>query len=251
MRRRIWGIIGCWAGLLMATQVALAQSTQLPPLQITMGAAPQAGELAIPLQILFLLTLLSFIPALLIAMTSFTRIVIVLSLLRQALGVQQVPPNQVLIGLALLLTIFIMRPVGERLHTQVVQPYLEQGLPTTAALQQAVEPLRDFMLRQTREKDLALFIQVAHASRPGTPADVPLTALLPAFVISELRTAFQIGFLLYLPFLILDLVISSLLVSMGMMMLPQALISLPFKLMLFVLVDGWNLIIGSLVRSFY
>jgi flagellar biosynthetic protein FliP len=183
-------------------------------------------------------------------MTSFTRIVIVLSLLRQALGVPQVPPNQVLIGLALLLTVFIMRPVGERLHTQVVQPYLAQSLSTPAALQQAMEPLRDFMLRQTREKDLALFIQVAHASRPSTPADVPLTALLPAFIISELRTAFQIGFLLYLPFLILDLVISSLLVSMGMMMLPQALISLPFKLMLFVLVDGWNLIIGSLVRSF-
>ena len=251
MRRRIWGIIGCCASLLMATRVALAQSTQLPPLQITMGTTPQAGDLAIPLQILLLLTLLSFIPALLIAMTSFTRIVIVLSLLRQALGVQQIPPNQVLIGLALLLTVFIMRPVGERLHTQVVQPYLAQSLTTPAALQQAVEPLRDFMLRQTREKDLALFIQIAHASRPSTPADVPLTALLPAFVISELRTAFQIGFLLYLPFLVLDLVISSLLVSMGMMMLPQTLISLPFKLMLFVLVDGWNLIVGSLVRSFY
>jgi flagellar biosynthesis protein FliP len=251
MRRGIWGIIGGGTGLLMTTQAALAQSAQLPPLQITMGPAPQAGELAIPLQILLLLTLLGFIPALLIAMTSFTRIVIVLSLLRQALGAQQVPPNQVLIGLALLLTIFIMRPVGERLHTQVVQPYLEQRLTTPAALQQAAEPLRDFMLRQTREKDLALFIQVAHASRPSTPADVPLTALLPAFVISELRTAFQIGFLLYLPFLVLDLVISSLLVSMGMMMLPQALIALPFKLMLFVLVDGWNLIIGSLVRSFY
>jgi flagellar biosynthetic protein FliP len=251
MRQRIWGIIGCCAGVLMAPQAALAQSAQFPPVHITMGATPQAGDLAIPLQILLLLTLLSFIPALLIAMTSFTRIVIVLSLLRQALGVQQVPPNQVLIGLALLLTVFIMRPVGERLHTQVVQPYLAQTLTTPAALHQAVEPLRDFMLRQTREKDLALFIQVSQASRPSTPAEVPLTALLPAFVISELRTAFQIGFLLYLPFLILDLVISSLLVSMGMMMLPQALISLPFKLMLFVLVDGWNLIVGSLVRSFY
>jgi flagellar biosynthesis protein FliP len=250
MRRRIWGMIGCCAGLLLETQVALAQPAQLPPLQISMGTTPQAGDLAIPLQILLLLTLLTFIPALLIAMTSFTRIVIVLSLLRQALGVQQIPPNQVLIGLALLLTIFIMRPVGERLNTQVVQPYLAQSITTPAALQQAMEPLRDFMLRQTREKDLALFIQVSHASRPSIPADVPLTALLPAFVISELRTAFQIGFLLYLPFLVLDLVISSLLVSMGMMMLPQALISLPFKLMLFVLVDGWNLIIGSLVRSF-
>jgi len=156
----------------------------------------------------------------------------------------------VLIGLALFLTIFIMRPVGERLNTQVIQPYLAQSITTQAALQQAVEPLRDFMLRQTREHDLALFIQVSGAPRPNAPADVPLTALLPAFVISELRTAFQIGFLLYLPFLVLDLVISSLLVSMGMMMLPQTLISLPFKLMLFVLVDGWNLIVSSLVRSF-
>src|SRR6266705_263099 len=251
MPRRIWGVIGCCAGLLMETQVALAQSAPLPPLQISLGTTPQAGELAIPLQILLLMTLLTFIPALLIAMTSFTRIVIVLSLLRQALGVQQVPPNQVLIGLALFLTIFIMRPVGERLNTQVIQPYLAQSITTQAALQQAVEPLRDFMLRQTREHDLALFIQVSGAPRPNAPADVPLTALLPAFVISELRAAFQIGFLLYLPFLVLDLVISSLLVSMGMMMLPQALISLPFKLMLFVLVDGWNLIIGSLVRSFY
>src|SRR4029453_5298930 len=171
MRRGIWGIIGGCTGLLMATQVALAQSAQLPPLQITMGTTPQAGELAIPLQILLLLTLLSFIPALLIAMTSFTRIVIVLSLLPQGCGAPQVPPNEGVSGLPLLLTIFIMRPVGERLHTQVVQPYLEQRLTTPAALQQAVEPLRDFMLRQTREKDLALFIQIAHASRPSTPAD--------------------------------------------------------------------------------
>src|SRR6266446_6697740 len=250
MRYRIWSVIGCCAGLLMETHVALAQSAPLPPLQISLGTMPQAGELAIPLQILLLMTLLTFIPALLIAMTSFTRIVIVLSLLRQALGVQQVPPNQVLIGLALFLTIFIMRPVGERLNTEVVQPYLAQSITTQAALQQAVEPLRDFMLRQTREHDLALFIQVSGAPRPNAPPDVPLTALLPAFVISELRTAFQIGFLLYLPFLVLDLVISSLLVSMGMMMLPQTLISLPFKLMLFVLVDGWNLIVSSLVRSF-
>jgi flagellar biosynthetic protein FliP len=247
---RTLGLIGAGAALLAEAPVALAQSAQLPPLQIAIGAPAQGGDLAVPLQILLLLTLLTFIPALLIAMTSFTRIVIVLSLLRQALGVQQVPPNQVLIGLALFLTVFIMRPVGERLYTEVVQPYLAQGITTQAALQQAAEPLRDFMLRQTREKDLALFLQVSQAARPNTPADVSLSALLPAFVISELRTAFQIGFLLYLPFLVLDLVISSLLVSMGMMMLPQALISLPFKLMLFVLVDGWNLIIGSLVRSF-
>jgi len=250
MGRRMWGIIGVLTGLLLETPIALAQSAQFPPLHIGLGASAQAGELAIPLQILLLLTLLTFVPALLIAMTSFTRIVIVLSLLRQALGVQQVPPNQVLIGLALFLTIFIMYPVGERLHTQVIQPYLAQSITTPAALQQAVEPLRDFMLRQTREKDLALFLQISRAPQPSSAAEVSLSALLPAFVISELRTAFQIGFLLYLPFLVLDLVISSLLVSMGMMMLPQTLISLPFKLMLFVLVDGWNLIASSLVRSF-
>ena len=250
MRRCLLGMLGGVAGLLVGTQVALAQSAQFPPFQIGIGTTPQAGELAVPLQILLVLTLLTFIPAILLAMTSFTRIIIVLALLRQALGVQQVPPNQVLIGLALFLTIFIMRPVGERLYTQVLQPYLEQSITQQVALQKAVEPLRDFMLRQTREPDLALFMQVSQTPRPNTPADVPLTALLPAFVISELRTAFQIGFLLYLPFLVLDLVISSLLVSMGMMMLPQALISLPFKLMLFVLVDGWNLIIGSLVHSF-
>lgn len=250
MRYRIWGIIGGFGGLLLETHLALAQSAQLAPVQIALGAPSQEGDLAVPLQILLLMTLLTFIPALLMAMTSFTRIVIVLSLLRQALGVQQVPPNQVLIGLALFLTIFIMRPVGERLNTQVVQPYLAQSITAQAALQEAVEPLRDFMLRHTREKDLGLFIQVSQAPRPNTPADVSLSALMPAFVISELRTAFQIGFLLYLPFLVLDLVIASLLVSMGMLMLPQALISLPFKLMLFVLVDGWNLIIGSLVRSF-
>lgn len=250
MRQRIWSILGGCAGLLVETHVALAQSPQLSPIQIALSTPSQTGDLAIPLQILVLMTLLTFIPAVLMAMTSFTRIVIVLSLLRQAIGVQQVPPNQVLIGLALFLTIFIMHPVGERLHTQAIQPYLDQSITAQAALQQAVEPLRDFMLRHTREKDLALFLQVSRSPRPGTPADVSLSTLIPAFVLSELRTAFQIGFLLYLPFLVLDLVISSLLVSMGMMMLPQALISLPFKLMLFVLVDGWNLIVGSLVRSF-
>lgn len=251
MPSRLWGILGSLGGLLVGAHGALAQSTPLAPIHIAFGTPSQAGDLAVPLQVLLLLTLLTFIPALLMAMTSFTRIVIVLSLLRQALGVQQVPPNQVLIGLALFLTIFIMRPVGERLHTQVIQPYLAQSITAQAALQQAAEPLREFMLRHTREQDLALFLQATQRARPHSPADVALSALIPAFVISELRTAFQIGFLLYLPFLVLDLVIASLLVSMGMLMLPQALISLPFKLMLFVLVDGWNLLIGSLVRSFH
>jgi flagellar biosynthetic protein FliP len=210
----------------------------------------QAGDLAISLQILLLLTLLTFIPALLIAMTSFVRIIVVLSLLRQALGVQQIPPNQVLIGLALFLTFFIMHPVGERIYTQVVQPYMAQEITAQDALKQAVVPLRTFMLSQAQEKDLRLFVQIGRQPRPQTPDDIPLSSLLPAFVISELKTAFQIGFLLYMPFLVLDLVISSILLSMGMMMLPPVLISLPFKLMLFVLVDGWHLVVGSLVRSF-
>jgi flagellar biosynthetic protein FliP len=184
-------------------------------------------------------------------MTSFARIIVVLSLLRQALGTQQMPPNQILIGLALVLTFFVMHPVGVRLHEQALQPYLAQQLTTQEALQRAAGPVREFMFGQTREKDLQLFMQIGRYPRPATRDDVPLTALVPAFIISELKTAFQIGFLLYMPFLILDLVVSSVLLSMGMMMLPPVLISLPFKLMLFVLVDGWHLIVGSLVRSFH
>lgn len=246
----VWGS-GLLCGLAgLGIRFAHAQAAPSSPFHIGINTTPQAGDLAIPLQILTLLTLLTFLPALLMAMTSFVRIVIVLSLLRQAIGVQQMPPNQVLIGLALFLTVFIMAPVGERLNSQVLQPYLAQQLTAQNALQQAAGPLRDFMLAQTHDKDLGLFMRIAGHPRPNTPADVPLSALLPAFMISELRTAFQIGFLLYLPFLVLDLVVSSVLLSMGMIMLPPALISLPFKIMLFVLVDGWHLLIEALVRSF-
>jgi flagellar biosynthetic protein FliP len=251
MRPRV--ILTLMAGIglqCLSVQSAVAQSAASTPVQISINAPTQAGDLAVPLQILLLLTLLTFIPALLVAMTSFARIVVVLSLLRQALGTQQMPPNQVLIGLALFLTMFIMHPVGDQLHRQVIQPYLAQEITTQAALQQALVPLRQFMLQQTREKDLHLFVQIGRFPRPNTSDDVPITAIIPAFIISELKTAFEIGFLLYMPFLILDLVISSILLSMGMLMLPPVLISLPFKLMLFVLVDGWNLIVGSLVRSF-
>ena len=236
-------------GLLYSTSVA-AQTVQAGPFHINVTTSSPTGDVALPLQILLLLTLLTFIPALLMAMTSFARILVVLSFLRQALGTQQIPPNQVLIGLALFLTVFIMQPVGVQLHQQVVQPYLEQQITTQVALQQAIVPIRDFMLRHTREKDLHLFVQISRQAQPITPDDITLAALMPAFIISELKTAFQIGFLLYMPFLILDLVISSILLSMGMLMLPPVLISLPFKLMLFVLVDGWHLIVGSLVRSF-
>lgn len=234
---------------LILIQPASAQSLPSQPLQLNIAGA-QSGDLAIPLKILILLTLLTFIPAILMAMTSFVRIVVVLSLLRQALGTQQMPPNQVLIGLALFLTFFIMQPVGTQIHQQVIQPFLAEQINTETALQKALVPLRGFMLAQTREKDLQLFIQLGKYPRPATPDDVPIAALMPAFVISELKTGFEIGFLLYMPFLILDLVVSSILLSMGMMMLPPVLISLPFKIMLFVLVDGWNLIVGSLARSF-
>ena len=251
MVRRIvvgWGVL-CACGLLH-TRFALAQAPSLPAFQIGLTTPAQPGDLTIPLQILLLMTLLTLLPALLISMTSFVRIIVVFSLLRQAMGVQQMPPNQVLIGLALFLTFFIMHPVGDRIYTQVLQPYIAQEITAQDALQQALVPLRTFMLSQAHEKDLMLFVHISQQPRPHAPEDIALSSLIPAFVLSELKTAFQIGFLLYMPFLILDLVIASILLSIGMMMLPPVLISLPFKLMLFVLVDGWNLIVGSLVRSF-
>lgn len=208
-------------------------------------------RLSLSLQILFLLTVLSLAPALVVMVTSFTRLVVVFSFLRHAMGTQQMPPNQVLIALALFLTFFIMAPVWQDIQDQAVRPYLDHQLSGTEALQVGAEPLRAFMLRQTREKDLALFISFSKAPRPQSPREVPLSALIPAFMISELKTAFEIGFLLYLPFLIIDLVVASVLLSMGMMMLPPVMISLIFKVLLFVLVDGWNLVVGSLVKSFH
>ena len=254
-RRDFWarsGVIGAVVvacGLVVAS-LAGAQAPNAPALQLGITTPGQAGDISVPLQILLLLTLLTFLPALLIAMTSFVRIVVVFSLLRQALGVQQVPPNQVMIGLALFMSFFVMQPVGDRIYTQAVQPYMAQEMTAQVALQAGVVPLRTFMLGQVEEKDLQLFLRIGKHPRPRTVDDIPLSSLIPAFIIGELKTAFQIGFLLYMPFLILDLVVSSILLSMGMMMLPPVLISLPFKLMLFVLVDGWHLIVGSLVRSF-
>lgn len=208
------------------------------------------GEVAPALQILFLLTALSLAPALVLMLTSFTRIVVVLSLLRQAIGTQQLPPGQILIGLALFLTVFIMTPVWSRVHQEALEPYLQNRISQKEALEKAVVPVREFMLKQTRQKDILLFLDLGRMENPKEPSDVPMRALIPAFMISELKTAFQIGFVLHVPFLILDLVVSSLLLSMGMLMLPPVMISLPLKLMLFVLVDGWNLLVGSLVRSF-
>jgi flagellar biosynthetic protein FliP len=196
------------------------------------------------------MTVLSLAPAILIMLTSFTRIVIVLSLLRRALGTMQMPPNQVMIGLALFLTFFIMSPVFNEIHQQALKPYMAKEIGHEEALRQAIKPLRAFMLTQTREKDLALFVDVSKTERPKVAEDVPTTVLIPAFIISEVKTAFQIGLLLYVPFLVIDMVVASVLLSMGMMMLPPIMVSLPFKLMLFVLADGWYLLVGSLVRSF-
>jgi flagellar biosynthetic protein FliP len=182
--------------------------------------------------------------------TSFTRIVIVLSLLRRALGTMQMPPNQIMVGLALFLTFFVMTPVWQQINQGALQPYLAKKISHQQAFQNALSPLRDFMFKQTREKDLALFVDIAKLKRPKNVADIPTTVLIPSFIISEVKTAFQIGLLLYVPFLIIDMVVASVLLSMGMMMLPPIMVSLPFKLMLFVLADGWYLLVGSLVKGF-
>ena len=204
----------------------------------------------IGIKILFLLTALSLAPALLVLVTSFTRVVIVLGLLRQAMGTLHAPPNQVLIGLAMFLTVFIMMPVWQEIRVDALNPYLEKQVTQEVALERAVKPIRGFMMHQVREKDLSLFMEMAKAAKPNGPSDVPLHVLIPAFVTSELKTAFQIGFLIYVPFLVIDMIVASILMSMGMMLLPPVMISLPFKLVLFVLADGWYLIIGSLMESF-
>jgi len=207
-------------------------------------------EYSVTIQVLALMTALTFIPAFLMMATSFTRIIIVFAILRQAIGLQQTPSNQILVGIALFLTFFVMAPVFDRINESALQPYLNEEVGSLEALQRASLPMRDFMLAQTREDDLALFIRLAGDTRYESPEQVPFTVLMPAFVTSELKTAFQIGFLLFIPFLIIDLVVASVLMAMGMMMLSPLIISLPFKIMLFVLVDGWALIIGTLAASF-
>ena len=229
-----------------------SSAVTIPTIQLSVGdGADQPGQVAVVLQLLLLLTVLSLAPAILVMVTSFTRIVVVLSILRHALGTQQMPANQIIIGLSLFLTFFIMTPVWQQVNTNALQPYFNEQLSGDQAFDQAAQPVRDFMLKQTREKDLALFVKISNSKRPDKPADVPIQVLIPAFVISELNTAFQIGFLIYIPFLIIDMVVASVLLSMGMLMLPPIMISMPFKLLLFVLVDGWYLIIGSLVQSFH
>jgi flagellar biosynthetic protein FliP len=223
----------------------------LPTVKIGVETAKTPEQFSTIVQVLILLTVLSIAPALLLMLTSFTRLVVVFSILRHAIGTQQTPPNQVLISLALFLTFFIMTPTFKAVYEQAFIPYLNKQIGDKEFLERAQKPFKDFMLKNTREKDLALFIKLRQEERPRTPDDVSFFTLVPAFMISELKTAFQIGFLLYIPFLVIDVVISSVLISMGVLMLPPMMISLPIKLLLFVLVDGWNLLVLSLVKSFH
>ena len=233
-----------WNGL-----VSSVEALSLPSIQLGVDDVEEPEKVSSALQILFLLTILTLAPSILILTTSFARIVIVLSFLRQAMGTQQTPPTQILIGLGLFLTLFVMGPTWTEINNKALQPFLKEEISQTDALKKAEMPLKNFMLRQTREKDLSLFVDIS-GDQPTTNQEIDIRSVIPAFIISELKTASQIGFLIYIPFLILDMVVASILLSMGMMMLPPVLSSLPFKLMLFVMGDGWYLTVGSLMRSF-
>ena len=229
---------------------SLPKNPVLPSVDLSLTTPKEPTELVATLNIILIITLLVIAPSLVLVMTSFTRIVIVFAFLRTALGTQQSPPTQVLVSLALVLTFFIMEPVATKSYEVGIKPYTEKQISYDEAFERAIVPFKDFMIKNTREKDLALFFRIRNLENPQTVDDVPLTVLIPAFMISELKTAFWIGFLLYLPFLVIDMVISSVLMAMGMMMLPPVMISLPFKILVFVLVDGWNLLIGNLVQGF-
>jgi flagellar biosynthetic protein FliP len=240
-------------GLVLVPEVLWAQGAPAAPATPPQNLSLKidgVGSMSAPLQVVVLMTLLTFIPAMLVMMTSFTRIAIVFHFLRQALGTQEMPSNQMVIGLTLFLTAFIMAPTAARINELAIQPAMAGKVDVTTALEQAAPPLRDFMLKQTREKDLALFVELARVPRPATTADLPMRVIIPAFAISELKTGFQMGFFLFVPFLLIDLVVSTTLMSMGMFQLPPMMVSLPFKVLLFVMIDGWNLLVGSLVRSF-
>jgi len=230
-----------------------AQPIQVPQVEFRLGGEGEEDPESLVgfLQLLLILAILTLAPAFVMLMTSFTRIVIVLSFMRNAMATQQIPPNQVLIGLALFLTFFVMQPSLARINEEAVQPYIDGAITQEVALELGAEPLKEFMFYQTREKDLALFVNMSGIDEPETREDIPLHVLVPAFVISELKTAFQMGFMLYIPFLIIDMVVASTLMSMGMFMLPPVIVSMPFKLLLFILVDGWHLLISSLLESFF
>jgi flagellar biosynthetic protein FliP len=232
--------------LALAPATAATEST----LRVDMSGANGQVQMSMPVQIVVLLTLLTFLPAIIMSLSSFTRIIIVFHFLRQALGTQEAPSNQILIGLALFLTFFVMNPTLTAMYTNAYQPWSKGEIDQTQAVDRAVGPLKQFMLKSTREKDLQLFVEMSGAPKPKGPEDLTMRVVMPAFMISEIKTAFQIGFVLFLPFLVIDMVVSSVLLSMGMMQLPPMMVSLPFKVLLFIMVDGWGLVISSLVKSY-
>lgn len=234
--------------LIWAYRAYAQPSIPIPRLEVEAAQSPQ--DVVDSLEILGILTVLALAPSILIMMTAFTRIIIVLAFVRNALGTQQTPPNQVLIGLALFLTFFVMAPIMSQINESAIQPYLKGDINQHVAAQQAIKPIREFMLKQTREKDLTLFLELSGQEQPDTYDDISMRVVIPAFITSELKTAFQIGFLIYVPFIIVDMVVASTLMSMGMMMLPPVMISLPLKILLFIMVDGWNLVIKNLVAGF-
>ncbi len=239
------GILLCWTGTALS-----AVTFPIPSLELNVTTATEPEEVAVVLEIIALLTIIALAPAILILMTPFTRLVVVFHFLRQAIGTQSSPPNQVIVGLALFMTFFIIKPVALEVYNKALNPYLEREIGYDVAFVEAQKPIRKFLLLNTRETDIALFVKEAAMEKPETREELSLLALIPAYVISELKTAFIVGFILYIPFLVIDMVVASVLLAMGMMMLPPVMISLPFKLMLFVLVDGWHLICGSLLKSF-
>jgi len=249
MNKKLRLILFIAAAVVLLADIGVAQT--LPKVSIQVGDQSDPGELSTTLKIVVLMTVLALAPSILIMVTSFIRIIIVLSFLRQAMGANQMPPNQLLIGLALILTFFIMAPAANQAYNDGLKPYIEKQIPGEEAYTKTVAPFREFMLAQTREQDLALFVDIAKLPAPNNQNDVPIHVLLPAFVISELRTAFQISFVIFIPFLVIDMVVASVLMSMGMLMLPPVIVSLPFKILLFVLVDGWYLLVKSLVESFH
>jgi len=243
--------LGSWVLARVPEAYAASPATPIiPGLQLNLGTSSSPHAVGSTLQIIFLLTVLSLAPAILIMLTSFTRIIVVLSFVRNAMSLQQTPPNQVLVGLALFMTLFVMQPTLASANRDALQPYLNGQISQTVALQRAEEPFKQFMAKHTRTQDLQLFLDYRHLPEPKKVNDIPFTALVPAFGISELKTAFQIGFMLFLPFLVIDLVVATTLMSMGMMMLPPVMISLPFKILLFVMVDGWYLVVKSLLAGF-
>ncbi len=236
--------------LLFSITLFGADKVTIPTVNLSLSAPNSPEQLVTSLNVLVVLTILVLAPSIVMVMTSFIRLVVVFSFLRQALGTQQMPPSQLMVALAMILTFFIMQPVGQKAYDTAVKPYIQKKIGYEEAFTRAVKPFKSFMIRNTREKDLALFFRIRKLKNPKNIDDVPLMVAIPAFMISELKTAFEIGFLIYMPFLVIDMVVSSVLMSMGMMMLPPVMISLPFKLLIFVLVDGWNLLVGNLVESF-